>query len=136
LADTADDESDSTRAFVEQWCKDHREPVNATALLPLALKAGLVDSEGKSPASALGRLLAKNIDAVFGGHKIVKAPRICGIQNWTLVGLSGACGTCGTSTAPTHHEIFKTPYGNGKEKAPQAPQAPQDNDEILPEIPF
>jgi putative DNA primase/helicase len=138
LADTADDESDSMRAFVEQWCQDHREPVNATALLPLALKAGLVDSEAKSPASALGRLLAKNIDAVFGGHKIVKAPRICGIQNWSLVGLSGACGTCGTSTAPTHHEknTEKTPYGNGKEKAPQAPQAPQDDDEVFPEIPF
>jgi putative DNA primase/helicase len=132
LADAADDESDSMRAFVEQWCQDHRrEPVNATALLPLALKAGLVDSEAKSPVSALGKLLSKNVDAVFGGCKIMRAKREFGIQNWKLEGLEGLL-------LPQHitSNVEKL-YAQRGEKAPQAPQVPQNyDDEPLPEIPF
>jgi hypothetical protein len=71
------------RAFVERWFEDHGETQMTTAmLLPLAVTVTLIESEGKSPSAALGRLLASQADAVYGKLKIIRCKLSAGVQYW------------------------------------------------------
>jgi putative DNA primase/helicase len=85
LSDASDDRTELIRAFVEQWFEQRgEEQVTTAMLLPLAVTVTLIESEGKSPSAALGRLLASQADAVYGDLKITRCKLSAGVQYWRL----------------------------------------------------